>query len=437
MLTEEQQKDLERAIAEYLVHRGYTKVAKALQEESTVLTEFDFKEGDKILERKWSTILKLQSKIMDLEKRLAVAEEFISKSVRHLKPLDSDDKDNSTKKDVLTKPGLKLTKTYKGAKDSINSVSLHITEPVFAIGSDDSTIRIYDYELQDQITVLKGHTHSVNSVSWTMHTLVSGSTDMSIKLWKSANKTNPFDFADYYCVKTLIGHEHSISTIYNIPDTDFVVSCSRDKTIKIWDRTSGYCRKTVSNIHSEWIRCCDANKKHLLSSGNDMKVFVFEIDSLLNFDSKGTDVKVLNVFDAHENFVESIKVYKEGEVYGKKHIAVTASRDKTIDVWDYMTGELIIEFKGHENWVRDLGIIEDSNLVVSVGEDKTIRIWDLAKKKQIYMLPNAHEHFILSLDYHPNYRVLATGSVDKTAKIWKITNILTQDLLESLNNGLN
>ena len=436
MLTDEQQKDLEKAVAEYLMQKGYKKALEALQEESPVLADLNLTEGDKILERKWSTILKLQSKLLELEKKLAVAEEFISKSVRHMKPTELTDNSEGKKQDVLTKPGLKLTKTYRGHKDSINSVSLHLTEPVFATGSDDSTIRIYDYELQDQLTVLKGHTHAVNSVSWTMHTLVSGSSDMSIKLWKSANKTNPFDFADFYCVKTLIGHEHSISMIFNVPETDFVVSCSRDKSIKIWDRASGYCRKTVANIHGEWIRCCDANKKHLVSSGNDMKVFVFDLDSLLNFDSKGTDVKVLNVFDAHENFVEKIKVYKENEIYDKKHVAITASRDKTIDVWDYMNGELIVEFKGHENWVRDLALIEDSNLIISVGEDKTIRIWDLIKKKQINVTHDAHEHFILSLDYHPSYRVLATGSVDKQAKIWKIMNVLTQDMLENLTNGV-
>jgi len=435
MLTEEQQKDLEKALAEYLISKGYTQTLKSLQEESTALANIELNAEDKILERKWSTILKLQSKILELEKKLSVAEEFISKSVRHLKPSGDANNAENTKHDAITKPGLKLTKAYKGPKDSINSVSLHETEPVFAAGSDDSTIRIYDYELQEQLVVLKGHTHAVNSVSWTRHNLVSGSSDMSIKLWKSANKTNAFDFADFYCIKTLIGHEHSISTVLNIPGTDIVVSCSRDKTLKVWDRASGYCRKTVANVHSEWVRCCDANDKHFLSSGNDMKIFVFDLASLMNFDAKASEAKLLNAFDAHENFVEALKVLKTGEVYGRKNIAITASRDKTIDVWDYMTGELIVEFKGHENWVRDIAIIEDSNLVLSVGEDKTIRVWDLVKKKQIHVVPNAHEHFVLSIDYHPSYRVIASGSVDKQTKVWKIMNVVTQDLLESLNNG--
>lgn len=49
----------------------------------------------------------------------------------------------------MKNPIVKLNHTYKGHKDIINSVSLHPTEPVFASGSGDSTIRIYDYELKD------------------------------------------------------------------------------------------------------------------------------------------------------------------------------------------------------------------------------------------------------------------------------------------------
>lgn len=68
---------------------------------------------------------------------------------------------------------------------------------------------------------------------------------MTIKIWKSANKTNEFDFGEYFCLKTLIGHEHSISYLLNIKDTPFIVSCSRDKSIRIWDRETGYLRKTL------------------------------------------------------------------------------------------------------------------------------------------------------------------------------------------------
>ena len=59
----------------------------------------------------------------------------------------------------------------------------------------------------------------MNSVSFSTNTLVSGSSDMKIKLWKSTNKTNETDFANFACYKTLIGHEHAVSKVFNIKGT--------------------------------------------------------------------------------------------------------------------------------------------------------------------------------------------------------------------------
>lgn len=46
-----------------------------------------------------------------------------------------------------------------------------------------------------------------------------------------------------------------------------------------------------------------------------------------------------------------------------------------------MNGNLLLEFKGHDNWVKGLALIEDNDYLISIGEDKTIRMWDLLKKK--------------------------------------------------------
>lgn len=75
------------------------------------------------------------------------AKEVISKSVRNLNSPNLEDENSDPTK--LKNPIVKLSDSYKGHKDIINGVSIHPTEPVFASGSGDSTIRIYDYELKD------------------------------------------------------------------------------------------------------------------------------------------------------------------------------------------------------------------------------------------------------------------------------------------------
>lgn len=60
---------------------------------------------------------------------------------------------------------------------------------------------------------------------------VSCSADMNIKLW---------DFTQgYQCLKTMHGHDHNVSGVAFMPNGDFVISASRDKTIKMWEVATG------------------------------------------------------------------------------------------------------------------------------------------------------------------------------------------------------
>lgn len=62
--------------------------------------------------------------------------------------------------------------------------------------------------------------------------LVSCSNDMSIKIWDTQNS--------YKNTKTLQGHDHSVSSVRFLPPQgDFLVSASRDKTVRIWEVATG------------------------------------------------------------------------------------------------------------------------------------------------------------------------------------------------------
>ena len=56
---------------------------------------------------------------------------------------------------------------------------------LIASGSDDMTIKIWNYESGECISTLSGHTSDVNSLVYipSKKLIVSGSSDKSIKIW--------------------------------------------------------------------------------------------------------------------------------------------------------------------------------------------------------------------------------------------------------------
>ena len=49
---------------------------------------------------------------------------------------------------------------------------------------------------------------------------------------------------------------------------------------------------------------------------------------------------------------------------------VSASRDKTIKVWETSTGYCIKTLRGHDDWIRSIQITDDGSLLASCSHDK-------------------------------------------------------------------
>ncbi|KAB8068803.1 WD40-repeat-containing domain protein, partial [Aspergillus leporis] len=290
LLTDRQAEELHKSMIAYLVANNLPTTAAALREEvhfgEDVFDANTAKRYEGMLEKKWTSIARLQRKIMDLESRNAALQTEL---------------ENTTPASRLRRnqdPALWLPSTARYSleshRDKINCVAFHPTFSSIASGSDDCTIKIWDWELGELERTLKGHTRAVRDVDYggprDNILLASCSTDLSIKLWKPAD--------DYKNIRTLQGHDHIVSTVRFIPSSNLLISASRDTDIRIWDITTGYCVQTLSG-HSGWVRgiAISFDGRYLLSTGHDMTARLWDISTVSNPDHKRTML-------GHENFNE-------------------------------------------------------------------------------------------------------------------------------------
>lgn len=301
--------------------------------------------------------------------------------------------------------------TLQSHRDPITCVAFHPIFSSLASGSEDYTIKIWDWELGELERTIKGHTKAVLDVDFggprggTL--LASCSSDLTIKLWDPAD--------EYKNIRTLPGHDHSVSAVRFIPggaagspsSGNLLVSASRDKTLRIWDVSTGYCVKTIRG-HADWVRDVSPSfdGRWLVSTGNDQTARIWDAAS---GEAKATmlghdhfiECCVFAPPTAYEYLAKLAGLKKPPPASSSAEFVATGSRDKTVKIWD-ARGTLIKTLNGHDNWVRGLVFHPGGKYLLSVSDDKTLRCWDLAQEgKLVKTLDDAHGHFVSAIRWAP------------------------------------
>ncbi|KAJ2156596.1 Lissencephaly-1, partial [Coemansia sp. RSA 552] len=414
ILAERQQRELQKAILDFMQTQGYADsfaaFARETDNEGFVCGEKD--RHHNLLAKKWTSVIRLQRRVMELEAKNSKLEAEVRSGAGGRRAAKTTE--------WLPRPPARLRLAQH--RMPVTRVRFHPQYMVLATASEDMTVKIWDSESGDFERTLKGHTKTVQGLAFNDKgsVLVTCAADLTLRVWDVAD--------EYKCVRTLHGHDHCVSDVA-FWGPDKIVSASRDKSVKIWELSTGYCIRTLTG-HAEWVRAVavSADLKMLCTASNDQSVRLWDPQS---GECKG-DMR------GHENVVE---VAKFCPVVAHPHLrrlaglpappkpsslqqngtepapesacqfVISGSRDKTLRLWDCASSQLLHTFVGHDDWVRDFCIHPSGKTLISVSDDKTMRVWDLATGRCAKTI-EASEHFTTCVDFSTVNPLVATGSVD-------------------------
>ncbi len=96
---------------------------------------------------------------------------------------------------------------------------------------------------------------------------------------------------------------------------------------------------------------------------------------------------------------------------------ISASRDRTLRVWDLQSGEMTAVLRGHDYEVRSCAVMPDGRRVVSASADNTLKIWDLETGRALATL-SGHQSRVLACAVSPDGCRIVSASSDRTLRIW-------------------
>jgi WD40 repeat protein len=281
--------------------------------------------------------------------------------------------------------------------------------------SSDGMARVWDAESGDVLTILEGHTDWVRHAAWSPDgtRVVTAGCDEAVDLgYCSAGTIRVWDAESGEELTVLATHTGPVWYAAWSPNGTRLVTSGCDQvefaagggcsvsTTRVWDADSGdeLIALGFPAEHVAW----SPDGTHIVTVSELYGTAqVWDIE----------DGAELVILESHTDWIWRTAWSPDGT-----HI-VTTSDDGTPRVWNIESGEELIALTPHTSPVRCVAWSPDGTHIVTASDDGTARVWDVKDGTELVIL-EGHTDWIWHTAWSPDGTHIVTASDDGTARVW-------------------
>jgi E3 ubiquitin-protein ligase TRAF7 len=257
--------------------------------------------------------------------------------------------------------------------------------------SSDQTVRVWSLADLTLRATLIGHQGIVHAVALHGNKVLSGDTQGIVRVWSLLPTAN--------FLTSFTAHANSISKLLVSTQHGKLFSGSLYE-VRVWDLKNYQLLKVLGG-HKHWVRGMVISEGSLFTgSGGASAIMRWSIDML----------ELASTFTGERS---SPSIYSL-EVCG--NLLASATYANTIELWDIREERLIDKLIGHSGAVYGLCMLS-RNRLVSCSYDTSTRIWDLNTRRCLQSQLR-HKSSVESVCAHPNKQSFFTCSADLTIGVF-------------------
>jgi F-box and WD-40 domain protein 1/11 len=262
--------------------------------------------------------------------------------------------------------------------------------------------RFKNFQLPHPSHPYEAHAECVYTIQYSLRHLVSGSRDKSIRIWNLDTQR--------LAVPPLRGHDASVLCLQfdDRPDQDIVISGGSDCQVILWKFSTGQMIRRLDRAHQESVLNLRFDDRYLITCSKDKTIKVWNRRAMLPTDEAYPTVGycasakfpqyIINIDNLAQSQHLEFKPLREYSLLVTLHghsaavnaiqirdnQIVSASGDRQIKVWEVKTGTCLKTLIGHSKGIACVQF--DGRRIVSGSSDETVRIFDRASGVEVACL---------------------------------------------------